>query len=95
MEQVKNPLRSKMIAWLALAIVVIVIAVTFQYRSAWWNFIDLFFAFMMVFCQLAGLYIGRFNPYAGKRLQTIAFICLVLAVLAFIGEYIAYQVIVP
>ncbi|MCH5227588.1 MAG: hypothetical protein J1F16_07240 [Muribaculaceae bacterium] len=47
---------------------------------------------MMVFCQLAGLYIGRFNPYAGKRLQSIGAICLVLAVLAFIGEYVAYEV---
>ena len=91
----KNPLQSTFVAWIALVIVVIVIITTFQFREAWWSFIDLFFAFMMVFCQLASLYIGRFNIYAGKRLQLIAFICMILAVLAFIGEYIAYQVIVP
>ena len=91
----KNPLQSTLVAWIAFAIVIIVIVTTFQYRKAWWNFIDLFFAFMMVFCQLASLYISRFNSYAGKKLQSIAFVCLILAVLAFIGEYIAYQVIVP
>lgn len=91
----KNPLQSTFVAWIAMAIVVIVIITTFQFREAWWSFIDLFFAFMMVFCQLAGLYIGRFNPFAGKRLQLIAFFCMILAILAFIGEYIAYQVIVP
>lgn len=90
----KNPLQSTLVAWLALAIVVIVIVATFRFREAWWNFIDLFFAFMMVFCQLASLYIGKFNPYAGKTLRSISFVCLILMVLAFIGEYIAYQVIV-
>lgn len=89
----KNPLQSTLVAWIAMVIVVIVIVTTFSYRQAWWSFIDLFFAFMMVFCQLAGLYIKRFNPYAGKTLQSIASICLVLMILAFIGEYIAYQVI--
>lgn len=88
----KNPLQSVFLAWIALAIVVLVIVITFQYRQAWWSFIDLFFAFMMVFCQLAGLYIGRFNKFAGRRLQTIAAVCLGLMILAFIGEYIAYQV---
>lgn len=91
----KNPLESTLVAWIALAIVVIVIVLTFQYRQYWWSFIDLFFAFMMVFCQLAGLYIKRFNNYAGKTLQNISFICMVLMVLAFIGEYITYTVIVP
>ena len=90
----KNPLQSTLVAWIGLAIVVAVIVTTFRYRTAWWNFIDLFFAFMMVFCQLASLYIGRFNGYAGKTLRNIAFVCLILMILAFIGEYIAYQVLV-
>lgn len=90
----KNPLQSTLVAWIALAIVVAVIITTFEYRQAWWSFIDLFFAFMMVFCQLAGLYIKRFNFYAGKMLQNIAAVCFVLAILAFIGEYVAYEVLV-
>ena len=89
----KNPLQSKFVAWLALAIVIIVIVTTFQFRQAWWDFFDLFFAFMMVFCQLVSLYISRFNPYAGKKLQNIAFIFLILTILAFIAEYVVYQVI--
>lgn len=88
----KNPLQSTFVAWIALAIVVIVIVTTFEYRQAWWSFFDLFFAFMMVFCQLISLYIKRFNPYAGKKLQVIAFIFLILAVIAFIVEYIFYQI---
>ena len=88
----KNPLQSTFVAWIAFAIVIIVIVTTFQYRQAWWSFIDLFFAFMMVFCQLAGLYIGKFNVYAGKKLRSFAGICLILTVLAFIAEYILYQV---
>lgn len=88
----KNPLQSTLVAWIAMIIVVIVIITTFEYRQNWWSFIDLFFAFMMVFCQLAGLYIKRFNPYAGKTLQSISAICLVLMILAFIGEYVVYQV---
>lgn len=88
----KNLLQSTIVAWIALAIVIFVIVATFKFRQAWWSFIDLFFAFMMVFCQLAGLYIGRFNAYAGKRLRSIAGICLILMILAFIGEYIAYQI---
>ena len=89
----RNPLQSKLVAWIALAIVVAVIVTTYQYRQAWWSFIDLFFAFMMVFTQLAGLYISRFNPYAGKKLQSFAFVFLVLMILAFIAEYIIYQVV--
>ena len=91
----RNPLESTLLAWIALAIVVVVIVTTFQFRSAWWSFIDLFFAFMMVFSQLAGLYIKRLNIYAGKKLQTIAARFMVLMILAFIGEFIAYQIIVP
>lgn len=90
----KNPLQSTLVAWIAMIIVVIVIITTFQYRQAWWSFIDLFFAFMMVFCQLIGLYISRFNPYAGKKLRLFAAIFMILMVLAFIGEYVAYQVVI-
>lgn len=88
----QNPLQSKFVAWIALAIVVIVIVTTFEFRQAWWDFFDLFFAFMMVFCQLVSLYIGKFNPYAAKKLQNFAFYFLILAVLAFIAEYVIYFV---
>lgn len=85
-------LRSKIVAWLALLIVVAVIIITFEFRTAWWGFIDVFFAFMMVFSQLVALYIGGFNPYAAKKLQSFAAIFLILAILAFVGEFIAYWI---
>ena len=89
----RNLLRSRAVAWLAMAIVVIVIVTTFSFRPYWWTFIDEFFAFMMVFCQLVALYILKSNPFAGKKLQVIAAFCGILMVLSLIGEYIAYAVI--
>ena len=86
----KNLLRSKLVAWLALILVVAVIVATFSYRQFWWAFIDEFFAFMMVFCQLVAVYILRVNPWAGKRLQTFAGIFGVLMIISFIVEYIIY-----
>ena len=86
----KNLLKSKLAAWLALLVVVIIIIITFGIRPAWWAFIDEFFAFMMVFSQLAAVYIYKFNNYAGKRLQVFAAIFGILMLLSFIGEYIAY-----
>lgn len=84
-------LNSKVVAWVALILVVILIIVTFKMRPVWWAFIDLFFAFMMVFCQLMGLYVKRFSIPSGKTLQTIAAVCGGLTVLSLIGEYIAFQ----
>ena len=89
----RNLLQSKIVAWAAMAIVVIVIVATFSLRPAWWAFIDLFFAFMMVFCQLVAVYFFKLNPYVSKKLQSIAAICGVLMILALVGEYIAYTII--
>ena len=89
----KNLLRSKIVAWLAMAIVVIVIVATFKFRPAWWAFIDEFFAFMMIFCQLVALYIMKFNGFAAKKLQICAAVFGILTILAIIAEFIIYQVI--
>lgn len=86
-----NLLQSKAVAWVALLLVVVVIITTFNSRPAWWAFFDEFFAFMMVFSQLAALYIYKFSRYAGKKLQVIAAICGGLMILSFIGEFIAYE----
>ena len=89
----KSLLRSKFVAWLALLVVIIVIIATFKFRPAWWAFIDEFFAFMMVFSQLAALYLYGINQYVGKKLQMFAAIFGGLMILSFIGEYIAYLII--
>ncbi|MCH5233046.1 MAG: hypothetical protein J1E78_05335 [Muribaculaceae bacterium] len=88
-----NILRSKPAAWIAFLVIIFVIVITFRLRPVWWAFIDEFFAFMMIFSQLAAVYIFKFSYYAGKKLQVIAAICGVLMILSLIGEYIAYQVI--
>lgn len=85
-------LQSKAVAWIALLIVVVIIITTFNYRPAWWAFIDEFFAFMMVFSQLAALYIYKFNRYSGKRLQIIAAWFGILMIISFIGEFIVYEI---
>ncbi len=85
-------LRSKGIAWLAFAIIIIVLVVTFSYRTVWWAFIDIFFAFMTVFCHVIALTIEKLNPYASKKLDIIAFYLLILTVLALIGEFIGFNI---
>lgn len=83
--------KSKIAAWIALAIVVVVIGLTFSIRAYWWSFIDIFFAFMTVFLHLMALYIGRMSPAASRKLDFIAMIGLTLTVLSLIGEYIAWN----
>lgn len=87
----RNLLQSKIAAWCALCLIVVIILVTFKLRPVWWCFIDEFFAFMMVFCQLAAVYIYPSNYYAGKKLQLIAAIFCCLMILAIAGEFIALQ----
>lgn len=84
-------LKSKITAWAALMAVVVMIALTFRMRCAWWACIDTFFAFMMAFAHLAALYLERFNAFASRRLDMIALVCGFMTLLAIIGEYIAYS----
>lgn len=91
----KNTLNSKAAAWGAMLLVLIIIFLTFQLRPAWWAFIDLFFMFMAAFCQLVAVYIKRLNPYVGKQMQVFAAIFGILMIVAFIGEYIAYRILIP
>ena len=81
----------KVIAWCALIIVIVAIAVTFRMRPVWWAYSDMFFAFMAVFCNLMRIYIGIFNPYAARTLLNLCMVFGALTVLAIVGEYIAFQ----
>lgn len=82
-------LESKVVAWTALILVIVMICVTFKMRTAWWAFIDIFFAFMMAFMHLMAVYIGKRLPAIGKQLDSAAFVMLVLAVLSFVIEWFA------
>ena len=85
-------LESKLVAWFALFIVIAIIVVTFRMRPAWWAFIDEFFAFMMVFCQLASLYMMKISVYGAKKMRVFAAACGILMILALIGEFIAMEI---
>jgi hypothetical protein len=87
-----NLLKSKTAAWCAFILILLVMIFTFGMREAWWTFIDVFFAFMMVFSQLMALYIEKLDVRACRKLQMCAAVFGVLTILALIGEYIAYQV---
>lgn len=85
-----NFLKSKIMAWVLLLILIAVLVVSFTLRPAWWALIDEFFAFMMAFCHLAAVYANTRMPAVSSRLDFIALVCGALAILSFIGEYIAY-----
>ena len=86
-----NILKSKKTAWCALLLIILIIALTFRSRMAWWSFFDVFFAFMMIFCQLVAVYLTKYSPVASRKLQICAAVFGVLMILALIGEFIAYQ----
>lgn len=88
----KHLLQSKTAAWFALILIVLIIVFTFTLRTQWWMFFDEFFLFMAVFCRLVSLYLMKFNPYVTKKLQSIAFLFLLLGIVAFIAEFIAFQI---
>lgn len=86
-------LRLKATAWAALVLVIIVIAVTFSMRTAWWTYTDLFFMFMTAFCNLVACYIAKLSPSAAKKMRNVTILFGILTILAFIGEYIALHII--
>lgn len=85
---------SKGVAWAAFAIVVaaVVCAVCMPgFKHFWWQTFDIFFAFMMVFCHLAALYLYKMSLDASKKLDFLALIFGILAVIAFIVIFFVSQ----
>lgn len=83
-------IKSKTFAWLAFAVVVILLVATFSMRPAWWAFIDIFFAFMAAFVNLMAVTLQKVNAVVSRILYKWVFIFCILWVIAFIGEWIAY-----
>lgn len=90
----QNFIRSRGGAWCGMGLIVLVLIFTFSLRTAWWSFIDIFFLFMAAFAHLAASYLAKLNPYASKTLDSCAFWMLVLGIIAFIAEFIAWQIVV-
>lgn len=85
-------LKSKLFAWLAFVLVVVIIGLTFRLRPVWWAFSDIFFAFMMVFCHLMAVYIARLNSYASRKLDVCALVFGILTAVALIVEFVLFQI---
>lgn len=79
---------SKVTAWIAMILVVALVVISFLLRTPWWGFIAIFFCFIAVFCHLASLYLRRMSPAAGRKLEVCALVCIILAIIGFIAEYI-------
>ncbi len=83
--------RSKLFAWLAFALVIVLLVTTFKMRVEWWAFIDVFFAFMAAFINLVSVTVSKINPKVSGMLNTWTFIFCILFIIAFIGEWIAFS----
>lgn len=84
-------LHSKITAWAALFLVVLIIALTFSMRPVWWAYTDLFFMFMAAFCNTVAQYLRSLSAASAHKLETCAMIFGILTAIAIIGEYIAFQ----
>ena len=87
----KNIFNSKLTAWLAFALVIVLLVATYQMRTVWWAFIDVFFAFMASFVNLVSVTVRHINPIVSRKLNIWTLVFGVLFVLTFIGEWIAFN----
>ncbi len=87
MDAKKKKALSRILAWIILVAVVVAICLTFP-RTPWWCYLDVFFAFMMAFCNLLSVYMDRL-PGISRQLGVCSLVFLVLMIVALIGEYIA------
>ena len=84
-------LKSKVFAWFAFAVVLIILVCTFSMRTVWWSFIDIFFMFMAAFINLVSVLIIKINPVVSKKLSRCTLVLIVLWILSLIGEWIAFE----
>ncbi len=89
----KSLLQSKAATAGALVLCIISIILTFTIRKEqWWMFIDIFFIFMAIFSHFMALTIVKLNDVAARKLDAIAFWLLIVGVIAFFAEWIAFSV---
>lgn len=83
--------KSKATAWFAMLLAVSLVVMSFLLGTPWWGFIAVFFCFIAVFSHLAALYLCRMSPSAARKLETCALVCIILAIVGFITEYILFS----
>lgn len=84
---------SKVTAWIALALSATLIVLAFLLHTPWWGFIAIFFCFLATFAHLAALYLRRMSAVASRKLETAALVCIIIAVIGFVAEYVVYNII--
>lgn len=83
-------LKSKLVGWIALFLCLVVLILSMAIpgvKKEWWELIDIFFIFMMVFSHLAALYLKGMSTQASRTLDRFAFIFGCIGVIAFIVIY--------
>lgn len=83
-------LESKIAAWTAMILVTAMVVMSVALHTPWYGFIAVFFFFIGVFSHLAAIYLRKMSIRASNKLEKCAFIAIILAVLAFIIEYILF-----
>lgn len=78
--------KSRITAWLALAIVIALLVLTFNMRGAWWEYIDIFFAFLMTFTHLLAVYFQKLTGIS-RQLDMTALVCGLLMIISLIVEF--------
>lgn len=87
-----NSLRkSKITALAAMAVIVVMLFLTFPMRPSWWYVSDIFLAFMMAFAHLMSITLEGMSPAASRKLEYVAAALGFLTVIAMIVEYITLQ----
>lgn len=82
---------SKLLAGCAMVLVVAVLVLTALTNPEWWDYLPVFFAFMMAFFHLMAVFMGRI-PNISKLLDLWAFVFAILMVAAIIGVCIVDSV---
>lgn len=85
-------IESKVTAWVAMVLVVAMVVISVLLHTPWYGLIAEFFCFLGVFSHLASLYLRRMSAAAGRKLETSAMVCMVLAVIGFVAEYFIFHV---
>lgn len=85
-------IESKAVAWIAMTLVAAMVVISVLLRTPWYGLIAEFFCFLGVFSHLASLYLSRMSVSAGRKLETVALVCLLLAIIGFVVEYFVFHV---
>lgn len=87
-------IESKIVAWVALALVMALIVMAMLLGTPWWGFIAIFFCFLGTFAHLASLYLRKMSRAASSKLELCALILIILSIIGFIVEYIVYNFVI-